>query len=79
MGKDLNDLPAGYLASQIRIEAEAERTQPQGKGLAPQKAKVTLPGAGKAHSFKWSYGVVALKSDGKTPDASVSGFQRAGD
>ncbi|MFD5016124.1 DUF4232 domain-containing protein [Streptomyces chartreusis] len=50
-----------------------------GKGLAPQKAKVTLPGAGKVHSFKWSYGVVALKTDGKTPDASVSGFQRAGD
>ncbi|MGW4757486.1 DUF4232 domain-containing protein [Streptomyces chartreusis] len=50
-----------------------------GKGVAPQKAKVTLPGASKSHSFKWSYGVVALKSDGKTPDASVSGFQRAGD
>ncbi|MFC5214276.1 DUF4232 domain-containing protein [Streptomyces coerulescens] len=49
------------------------------KGLDAQKAKVTLPGAAKAHSFKWSYGVVALKSDGKTPDASLSGFQQAGD
>ncbi|MFG1671874.1 DUF4232 domain-containing protein [Streptomyces sp. Y7] len=50
-----------------------------GKGLAAQKAKVTLPGSAEAHSFKWSYGVVALKPDGKTPDASVSGFQRTGD
>ncbi|TXS50340.1 DUF4232 domain-containing protein [Streptomyces sp. uw30] len=50
-----------------------------GKSLVAQKAKVTLPGSTKGHSFKWSYGAVALKSDGKTPDASVSGFQRSGD
>ncbi|GHH26145.1 DUF4232 domain-containing protein [Streptomyces lanatus] len=49
------------------------------KGLAVETAKVRLPGADKAQSFKWSYGEVALKSDGKTPDASLSGFQQAGD
>ncbi|MFE5814149.1 DUF4232 domain-containing protein [Streptomyces sp. NPDC056479] len=50
-----------------------------GKGLAVKTAKVRLPGSAETHNFKWSYGVVALKSDGKTPDASVSGFQRSGD
>jgi hypothetical protein len=50
-----------------------------GRSLAVKTAKVRLPGSTETHHFKWSYGVVALKSDGKTPDASVSGFQRSGD
>ncbi|MFJ8636080.1 DUF4232 domain-containing protein [Streptomyces sp. NPDC093568] len=50
-----------------------------GKSLAVKTAKVRLPGSTETHNFKWSYGAVALKSDGKTPDASVSGFQRSGD
>ncbi|MFG2552036.1 DUF4232 domain-containing protein [Streptomyces sp. NPDC048581] len=49
------------------------------KSLAVKSAKIRLPGAAEAHSFKWSYGDVALKSDGKTADASVSGFQQTGD
>lgn len=50
-----------------------------GKSLGVKAVKVRLPGSTKTHSFKWSYGDVALKSDGKAPDASVSGFQRTGD
>ncbi|MEV7001975.1 DUF4232 domain-containing protein [Streptomyces sp. NPDC093982] len=49
------------------------------KSLGVETVKVRLPGSGKTQSFKWSYGDVALKSDGKAPDASVSGFQRTGD
>lgn len=49
------------------------------KSLAVESVKVLLPGASEPHSFKWSIGDVALKSDGQTPDASVSGFQQAGD
>ncbi|EGX55158.1 hypothetical protein SZN_34277 [Streptomyces zinciresistens K42] len=49
------------------------------KSLPVQNAKVLLPGAAEAKTFKWSYGDVALKSDGRTPDASLSGFQRSGD
>ncbi|MFC8090249.1 DUF4232 domain-containing protein [Streptomyces sp. NPDC057301] len=49
------------------------------KSLAVETVKVRLPGSGRTHSFKWSYGDVALKSDGKAPDASVSGFQQTGD
>ncbi|MFJ8944280.1 DUF4232 domain-containing protein [Streptomyces sp. NPDC102395] len=48
------------------------------KSLAAKTAKYGLPGASATESFEWSYGAVALK-DGKTPDASVSGFQQAGD
>ncbi|MGC9542318.1 DUF4232 domain-containing protein [Streptomyces sp. UG1] len=49
------------------------------KSLAVRKAQVRLPGSAKTHGFEWSYGAVALKTDGKTPDASLSGFQRSGD
>ncbi|MFE9020599.1 DUF4232 domain-containing protein [Streptomyces sp. NPDC007808] len=50
-----------------------------GKSLAAETAVIRLPGSAETHDFRWSYGAVALKSDGKTPDASVSGFQRSGD
>ncbi|WP_369171319.1 DUF4232 domain-containing protein [Streptomyces sp. R28] len=50
------------------------------KSLAVETAKIYLPGSAKPHSFAWSYGDVALKSDGgQAPDASVSGFQQSGD
>ncbi|MBT2421748.1 DUF4232 domain-containing protein [Streptomyces sp. ISL-22] len=49
------------------------------KSLAVQTAKISLPGSTETHSFKWSYGDVALKSDGQAPDASVSGFQQTGE
>ncbi|KOU67981.1 hypothetical protein ADK57_15485 [Streptomyces sp. MMG1533] len=57
------------------------RGEPGGaKTLAVKTAKFSLPGAATAvHSFPWSYGDVALKSDGKEPDATVSGFQQVGD
>lgn len=47
--------------------------------LAARSATVRLPGAAKAESFKWAYGAVALKGDGRTPDASVTGFQQSTD
>lgn len=50
-----------------------------GKGLAVSKGKFSLPGSSETYDFTWSYGDVAVKSDGKTPDASVSGFQVTGD
>ncbi|MFJ7075747.1 DUF4232 domain-containing protein [Streptomyces sp. NPDC098781] len=62
-----------FTLTYVRGEASGD------KGLAVGTAKVRLPGSTETHNFKWSYGVVALKSDGKTPDASVSGFQRSGD
>lgn len=49
------------------------------KSLPVKTARIHLPGSTEAHSFKWSYGDVALKSDGQTPDASVTGFQQSGD
>ncbi|KMS66755.1 hypothetical protein ACM01_45135 [Streptomyces viridochromogenes] len=49
------------------------------KSLPVKQVKIHLPGATKTRDFKWSYGDVALKSDGQTPDASVSGFQQSGD
>ncbi|MFE7277036.1 DUF4232 domain-containing protein [Streptomyces sp. NPDC057623] len=49
------------------------------KSLAVRRVKIDLPGGGAQHTFKWSYGDVALKSDGQTPDASLTGFQRSGD
>lgn len=47
--------------------------------LAVTEGKFGLPGSSETYDFKWSYGDVAVKSDGKTPDASVSGFQTSGD
>ncbi|WP_031482573.1 DUF4232 domain-containing protein [Streptomyces bicolor] len=49
------------------------------KSLGVESVKIHLPGASEPRSFKWSYGDVALKSDGQTPDASVTGFQQSGD
>lgn len=49
------------------------------KSLGVQRVKIHLPGAEETRDFKWPYGDVALKSDGHTPDASVSGFQQSGD
>ncbi|MFI6009836.1 DUF4232 domain-containing protein [Streptomyces sp. NPDC051243] len=49
------------------------------KSLPVTSVKLRLPGASEPHSFKWSYGDVALKSDGQSPDASVTGFQQSGD
>jgi hypothetical protein len=48
------------------------------KGLAVTTVKYGLPGASADESFPWSYGAVALKGE-DAPDASVSGFQQAGD
>jgi hypothetical protein len=45
---------------------------------AAKTLKITVPGAGAARSFPWSYGEVALKG-AKTTDASVSPIQVAGD
>lgn len=46
---------------------------------APMRTvKISVPGAGKAGSYPWSYGDVALKSP-SAPDASVSPVQLAGD
>lgn len=49
------------------------------KSLAVTEGKFSLPGSSETYDFKWSYGDVAVKSDGKTPDASVSGFQQSFD
>ncbi|MDT0463879.1 DUF4232 domain-containing protein [Streptomyces gibsoniae] len=40
--------------------------------------KISIPGAGDAKAYPWSYGEVALKTP-DTPDASVSPIQVAGD
>jgi hypothetical protein len=48
------------------------------QGLAVKTVKYGLPEGSADQSFPWSYGDVALK-DEKTPDASVSAFQQAGD
>ncbi|MFE6620410.1 DUF4232 domain-containing protein [Streptomyces sp. NPDC057740] len=49
------------------------------KSLGVRRVKIHLPGVDGTRDFKWSYGDVALKSDGQTPDATVSGFQQSGD
>lgn len=49
------------------------------KSLPVKQVKIHLPGTEKTRDFKWSYGDVALKSDGQSPEASVSGFQQSGD
>ncbi|MGV9563248.1 DUF4232 domain-containing protein [Streptomyces sp. NPDC003480] len=45
---------------------------------ATRTVKITIPGAGDAKSYPWSYGDVALKTP-DSPDASVSPIQVAGD
>ncbi|AZS85877.1 DUF4232 domain-containing protein [Streptomyces griseoviridis] len=47
--------------------------------LAVRNGEFSLPGATAKHTFPWSYGDVALKGGAKTPDASVTPFQQAGD
>ncbi|MGW3494027.1 DUF4232 domain-containing protein [Streptomyces sp. NPDC001020] len=55
------------------------RGKANGSLSAPAKSlKITVPGAGDARSYPWSYGEVALK-DAHTPDASVGPIQVAGD
>ncbi|MFI8192862.1 DUF4232 domain-containing protein [Streptomyces sp. NPDC085946] len=49
------------------------------ESLAVRKVTFALPGATATRSFAWSYGDVARKAEGDAPDASVSGFQTAGD
>ncbi|SNX62990.1 uncharacterized protein DUF4232 [Streptomyces sp. TLI_55] len=49
------------------------------RSLAVTSAEFNLTGSTKPYAFKWSYGDVALKKDGQTPDATVAGFQQSGD
>lgn len=49
------------------------------KSLAVTKGEFTLPGSDEKRDFPWSYGEVALKGAGNTPDASVTPFQQTGD
>ncbi|MFE0403608.1 DUF4232 domain-containing protein [Streptomyces nigra] len=62
-----------FTLTYVRGEEGAETS------LAARTATVRLPGAEKTRSFKWAYGDIALKSDGSTPDASVTGFQQSTD
>ncbi|MFE0356225.1 DUF4232 domain-containing protein [Streptomyces nigra] len=62
-----------FTLTYVRGEEGAETS------LAARTATVRLPGAEKTHSFKWAYGDIALKSNGSTPDASVTGFQQSTD
>lgn len=48
-------------------------------GLAAKSVRIGLPGTDTTRSFPWSYGPVATKGSGDTPDASVSAFQQVGD
>ena len=56
-----------------------QRGESGDKSLAVETVKYSLPGATGTAGFDWSYGDVALKSGGDAPEASVSGFQQAGD
>ncbi|MFJ3445670.1 DUF4232 domain-containing protein [Streptomyces sp. NPDC086081] len=50
------------------------------KSLVARAASFTLPGAPEeAHELKWSYGPVARPEDGGQAEATVSGFESAGD
>ncbi|MFC8350429.1 DUF4232 domain-containing protein [Streptomyces sp. NPDC057280] len=49
------------------------------RSLAVTSGEFSLPGSTKTYPFKWTYGDVALKKDGETPDAAVAGFQEAGE
>jgi hypothetical protein len=63
---------ASFTITYVRAEEGASQS------LAVKTVKYGLPGGSADQSFPWSYGDVALK-DEKTPDASVSAFQQAGD
>ncbi|MCX5293980.1 MULTISPECIES: DUF4232 domain-containing protein [unclassified Streptomyces] len=67
------DATASFTIAYVRGEAGGS------KSLAVKTAAFTLPGSSAAHSFKWSYGDVALKSGASSPNASVTAFQQAGD
>ncbi|MFG2883759.1 DUF4232 domain-containing protein [Streptomyces sp. NPDC048297] len=47
--------------------------------LEAKSVKIALPGSTATRSFPWSYGPVATKGGGQTPDASVTAFQQVGD
>ncbi|MFI5797290.1 DUF4232 domain-containing protein [Streptomyces sp. NPDC051677] len=63
---------ASFTITYVRGEGSGD------KSLAVKTVKYGLPGASATESFPWSYGDVALKSEG-VPDATVSAFQQAGD
>ncbi|MCX4882602.1 DUF4232 domain-containing protein [Streptomyces sp. NBC_00847] len=67
------DATASFTIAYVRGEAGGSTS------LAVKTATFTLPGSSTAHSFKWSYGDVALKGGASTPNASVTAFQQAGD
>ncbi|MFI8530992.1 DUF4232 domain-containing protein [Streptomyces aquilus] len=67
------DASISFTITYVRGEKGGDRS------LAVTSADFTLPGSTKTHAFKWSYGDVALKKDGQTPDATVSGFQESSD
>ncbi|MCW8383418.1 DUF4232 domain-containing protein [Streptomyces justiciae] len=62
-----------FTLTYVRGEKDGDRS------LAVTSADFTLPGSTKTYAFKWSYGDVALKKDGQTPDATVSGFMESGE
>ncbi|MFF4504930.1 DUF4232 domain-containing protein [Streptomyces sp. NPDC001401] len=64
---------ASFTITYVRGEAGGS------KSLPAKTVKFTLPGSTAGHSFKWSYGEVALKGDAGAPNASVTPFQQAGD
>ncbi|MFI7401832.1 DUF4232 domain-containing protein [Streptomyces sp. NPDC049541] len=64
---------ASFTITYVRGEAGGK------KSLPVTTAKFTLPGSAAAHSFKWTYGEVAVKGAAGAANASVSPFQQAGD
>jgi hypothetical protein len=60
-----------FTLTYVRGETGSDRS------LAATSAEFNLPGSTKTYAFKWTYGDVALKKDGETPDAAVSGFQES--
>jgi len=67
------DATTSFTITYVRGEAGGK------KSLPVKTVKFTLPGSTADHSFKWSYGDVALKGDASEPNASVTPFQQAGD
>ncbi|MEV6941105.1 DUF4232 domain-containing protein [Streptomyces sp. NPDC051172] len=64
---------ASFTITYVRGEAGGK------KSLPVTTAKFTLPGSAAGHSFKWTYGEVAVKGAEGAANASVSPFQQAGD
>ncbi|WP_405870541.1 DUF4232 domain-containing protein [Streptomyces sp. NBC_00005] len=67
------DATASFTITYVRGEAGGK------KSLPVKTVKFSLPGSTADHSFKWSYGEVAVKGDANEPNASVTAFQQAGD